>query len=132
MFKGLGNVLANPNVGICCALLSMSRGGLCENDPLRAFDFRQQRILRDEADAIFPNCPRYIHRMKIVEQSVFAACEGHMPPVPGWKKQPVFREVLPPGDSARTGVKKTGACRRPLSGGSRVFPSAGYPRACLT
>ena len=29
-----------------------------------------------------------------------APCEGHTPPIPEWKKRPVFREVLPPGDPA--------------------------------
>ena len=57
-------------------------------------------IVRVKADAIFTNCPRYIHKMQIVEQSVYAPCEGHVPPVPGWEKQRVFSEVLPPGDSA--------------------------------
>jgi len=44
--------------------------------------------------------------MQIVEQSVYAPREGHAPPVPGWKKQPVFREVLPPGDSARPAIQR--------------------------
>ena len=41
-----------------------------------------QLMVRVRAKAIFPNCPRYIHRMQIVEQSVYAPCEGHTPPVP--------------------------------------------------
>ena len=52
------------------------------------------------ARAIFPNCPRYIHRMQVVEKSAYAPCEGHTPPVPKWKQFPEFREVLPPGDPA--------------------------------
>ena len=59
-----------------------------------------QVIVRVQAEAIFPNCPRYIHRMQLVEESPYAPCEGHTPPVPEWKTRPVFREVLPPGDPA--------------------------------
>ncbi len=55
-----------------------------------------------EVDEVFPNCPRYIHRMQVVEESPYAPCEGHTPPVPEWKTRPVFREVLPPADPAAT------------------------------
>lgn len=107
MFKSLGNVLANPNVGMLFIdfespqrLRVNGRASVSENDPLLPKFEGAQRIVRVEAEAIFPNCPRYIHKMQIVEQSVYAPREGLVPPVPGWKKQPVFREVLPPGDSA--------------------------------
>ena len=59
-----------------------------------------QMIVRVRPEAIFPNCPRYIHKMQIVEQSPYAPCEGHTPAVPKWKQRPEFREVLPPGDPA--------------------------------
>ena len=60
-----------------------------------------QLIVRVRAEAIFPNCPRYIHKMQQVETSDYAPCEGHTPPIPEWKTRPVFNEVLPPGDPAR-------------------------------
>ena len=52
-----------------------------------------QMIVRVKARAIFPNCPRYIHRLQLVERSVYAPAPGHTPPEPGWKQ--AFREVLP-------------------------------------
>ena len=109
MFKSLGNVLANPAVGILFIdfesprrLRVNGRASISGDDPLLATFEGAKLIVRVKAEAIFPNCPRYIHKMQLVEQSVYAPCEGHVPPVPGWKKQPVFREVLPPGDPART------------------------------
>ena len=54
-----------------------------------------QLIVRVAAQGILPNCPRYIHKMQIVEHSVYAPREGHTPPVPQWKERPEFREVLP-------------------------------------
>ena len=111
MFKSLGNVLANPHVGMLFVdfesprrLRVNGRASISGDDPLLMQFEGAKLIVRVKADAIFPNCARYIHRMQIVEQSVYAPYEGHVPPVPGWKKQPVFREVLPPGDSARAGV----------------------------
>jgi hypothetical protein len=71
-----------------------------EEDPLLAELTGAQLIVRVRAEAIFPNCPRYIHTMTTVETSVYAPCEGHTPPVPEWKQRPMFREVLPSNDPA--------------------------------
>jgi hypothetical protein len=107
MFKSLGNVLVNPHVGLLFIdfetprrLRVNGRASVREDDPLREQFVGAQLIVRVEADAIFPNCPRYIHTMRMVEESTYAPCEGHTPPVPEWKTRPVFREVLPPGDPA--------------------------------
>jgi len=104
MFKSLGNLLANPAVGILFIdfesprrLRVNGRASISEDDPLLCQFEGARLIVRVKAEAIFPNCPRYIHRMQIVEPSVYAPCKGHVPPVPGWKKQPLFQEVLPPG-----------------------------------
>ena len=103
MFKSLGNLLANPAVGILFIdfesprrLRVNGRASISEDDPLLCQFEGARLIVRVKAEAIFPNCPRYIHRMQIVEPSVYAPCKGHGPPVPGWKKEPLFQEVLPP------------------------------------
>jgi hypothetical protein len=54
-----------------------------------------QVVVRVRAERIFPNCPRYIHRMTMVEESVYAPARGHVPPVPEWKEMDVFRDYLP-------------------------------------
>jgi predicted pyridoxine 5'-phosphate oxidase superfamily flavin-nucleotide-binding protein len=107
MFKSLGNVLVNPQVGMLFIdfekpkrLRVNGRAGVHEDDPLLAEFPGAQIIVRVRAEAIFPNCPRYIHQMQMVETSVYAPCEGHTPPVPKWKRFPEFRDVLPPGDPA--------------------------------
>ena len=58
-------------------------------------------IVRVRAERIFPNCPRYIPRMSLVEPSPYVPREGTPPPVPAWKKREAFNEVLPNGDPAR-------------------------------
>ena len=108
MFKSLGNVLVNPHVGLLFIdfespnrLRVNGEASVRADDALLSEFVGAQLIVRVRATAIFPNCPRYIHKMKIVEQSVYAPCEGHTPPTPRWKQFPEFREVLPPGDPAR-------------------------------
>jgi predicted pyridoxine 5'-phosphate oxidase superfamily flavin-nucleotide-binding protein len=109
MFKSLGNILANPHVGLLFVdfesprrLRVNGRASVREDDPLRAELVGAQLVVRVQAEAIFPNCPRYIHKMQLVEESPYAPCEGHVPPVPEWKTRPVFNEVLPLGDPARS------------------------------
>ena len=107
MFKSLGNILVNPHVGLLFIdfesprrLRVNGRASVRDDDPLLADFVGAQLIVRVQAEAIFPNCPRYIHRMTLVEESPYAPAEGHTPPVPEWKTRPVFRDVLPPSDPA--------------------------------
>lgn len=103
MFKSLGNVLVNPHVGMLFIdfetpkrLRVNGRATVSDDDPLLETFEGAQLIVRVVPEAIFPNCPRYIHRMPVVETSVYAPSEGHEPPAPKWKERPEFREVLPP------------------------------------
>ncbi len=68
---------------------------ISDDDPLLSEFPGAQLIIRVKAERIFPNCPRYIHRMKLVEHSGFAPAAGHKPPVPGWKEMTVFKDYLP-------------------------------------
>jgi hypothetical protein len=105
MFKSLGNILVNPHVGLLFVdfenprrLRVNGRASVREDDPLLPEFVGAQLVVRVDVDTVFPNCPRYIHKMTVVEESPYAPCEGRTPPVPEWKTRPVFREVLPPGD----------------------------------
>jgi uncharacterized protein len=107
MFKSLGNVIVNPYVGLLFIdfesprrLRVNGRASVREDDPLLADFVGAQLVVRVHADAIFPNCPRYIHKMQMVEESPYAPRKGHTPPVPEWKQRPDFRDVLPAGDPA--------------------------------
>lgn len=107
MFKSLGNILVNPYVGLLFIdfesprrLRVNGKASVDAGDPLLGEFTGAQLIVRVRAEAIFPNCPRYIDKMQMVEQSAYAPCEGRVPPVPKWKQFPEFRDVLPPGDPA--------------------------------
>ena len=59
---------------------------------------RLPRSATDRARAgerIFPNCPRYIHKMAFVEQSPYAPRPNYTPPDPDWKSYDVFSDALP-------------------------------------
>lgn len=103
MFKSLGNVLVNPQVGMLFIDFDKPRrlrvngmASIDEQDALLADFPGAQLIVRVQAQAIFPNCPRYIHNLQSGELSVYTPREGHEPPEPGWKARPEFAEVLPP------------------------------------
>lgn len=102
MFRSLGNVLVNPHVGLLFINFEapdrVRVNGVAslhhDADQLAAFPGAQM-VVRVEVERIFPNCPRYIHKMKLVEHSVYAPKRGHTPPEPGWKQMEKFRDSLP-------------------------------------
>jgi hypothetical protein len=102
MFKSLGNVLANPRVGLLFVDFEKPRrlrvNGVASIDPddalLGSFE-GAQLVVRVRAEHIFPNCPRYIHRMVLEEISVYAPAPGQEPPVPAWKQMDAFKDYLP-------------------------------------
>ena len=71
-----------------------------EDDPLMDDYDGAQFVVRVKATEVFPNCPRYIHRMQLVERSKFVPRAECAPPVPGWKRKEWARDVLPAGDPA--------------------------------
>ena len=103
MFRSLGNILVNPKVGLLFVDFEqgdrMRVNGTADirhEDPIMADFPGAKSMVFVRAEQIFPNCPRYIHKMKLVEHSVYAPRKDHIPPVPGWKKNPSFKDVVPP------------------------------------
>jgi len=102
MFKSLGNILVNPRVGLLFIdfehpgrMRVNGRASLAPDDPLLADFPGAQLVVRVHAERIFPNCPRYIHRMTLVESSVYAPRPDYEPPEPDWKHMDKFRDALP-------------------------------------
>ena len=104
MFKSLGNLLANANVGLLFIAMHGSPKRLRVNgtatvsrdDPLMDSAVGAQLIVRVRAQAVFPNCPRYIPSFELVEPSVYAPIAGRDPPEPAWKTFDLFKDVVPP------------------------------------
>ena len=102
MFRSLGNVLANPAVALLFIdferprrLRVNGRASFSADDALLADFVGAQLVVRVRAERIFPNCPRYIHRMSVAEHSPYVPRAGYTPPVPKWKSFDMFRDVLP-------------------------------------
>ena len=105
MFKSFGNIVSNPAVGLLfidfenprrlrvngTASIEKCQSGRPE---LKDAHF----LIRVKVEFVYPNCPRYINKMKTIEIAPDAPREGHVPPTPEWKTRPEYKEVLPPDD----------------------------------
>jgi hypothetical protein len=109
MYLSMGNVLANPNVGLLFidfeAQHRMRLNGeasIDRNDPLMTEYPEAQFIVRVRAREVFPNCPRYIHKYQLVERSKYVPKEACETPVPEWKAGIAQHapDVLPANDPA--------------------------------
>jgi predicted pyridoxine 5'-phosphate oxidase superfamily flavin-nucleotide-binding protein len=105
MYRTWGNVLVNPNVGLLFIDFQNPKrvrvngtAKLTFDDPLRAEHPGSTFIVRVTASSIFGNCPRYVHKMAVVEHSVYAPREDYTPPVPEWKTRKEYRDYLPARD----------------------------------
>jgi len=109
MFKSLGNILVNPHVGMLFIdfehpdRMRLIGTATAQSDDLLLAEYPgAQLIVRVQAEQIFPNCPRYIHKMQIVKYSVYAPRLDYTPPEPEWKQMEEFRDALPAPQSSNT------------------------------
>lgn len=102
MFRSMGNIAVNPKVGLL--FLDFETGwrmrvngtATLHDDPAELARFEgAQLVVRVAVERIFPNCPRYVPKMQVVEESVYAPRPGHVPPTPEWKEMELFRDHLP-------------------------------------
>ncbi len=105
MYRSCGNVRVNPQVGLLFIdfetpkrLRVNGHATLATDDPLLSEFPGAVFIIRVTAQTIFPNCPRYLHRMQQLEPSPYAPRCNYTPPVPGWKTSEAFRDALPERD----------------------------------
>jgi predicted pyridoxine 5'-phosphate oxidase superfamily flavin-nucleotide-binding protein len=104
MFKSLGNLLVNAHVGMLFIdmherprrLRVNGEATVSRDDPLLGQTVGAQMIVRVAARAIFPNCPRYIPKLKLAEPSVYAPRPAYEPPEPAWKGFDAFKDVIHP------------------------------------
>jgi uncharacterized protein len=107
MFRSLGNILIHPHVGLLFInfenpdrLRINGVASVHDGDPLLDEFPGAQLIVRVHAERIFPNCPRYIHKLQLTEYSVYTPRPDNTPPEPDWKQMDVFRDVLPRRDES--------------------------------
>jgi predicted pyridoxine 5'-phosphate oxidase superfamily flavin-nucleotide-binding protein len=104
MFRSLGNIRANPHVGLLFLRIGDKPGRLringtaelaFEDAGLAEFAGAQMLVKVTPTD-IFPNCPRYIPRLDLVEASAYAPRAETPPLEPAWKGFDDFKDVVPP------------------------------------
>ena len=107
MFKSLGNIRANPAVGLLFLNFETPKrlrvngtAKVSSDDAAMVLFPGAQLLVRITPHHIFPNCPRYIPRMQMVEASPYVPKADCAAPIPKWKTFPQFNEVLPSGDPA--------------------------------
>jgi predicted pyridoxine 5'-phosphate oxidase superfamily flavin-nucleotide-binding protein len=110
MYLSMGNLTVNPHVGMLFVDFTSAHpsrlrlngiASVDERDELTASYPEAQFVVRVRATEVFPNCPRYIHRMALVERSRFVPSADRDTPVPAWKRADWACDVLPADDPAR-------------------------------
>ena len=104
MFKSLGNIIANANVGLLFITMGEKpqrlrvngRASVHTDDPLLPALPGAQAVVRVVPEYIFPNCPRYIPDLAGGRVSEYNPCEGVEPKEPAWKDFDAFKDVVPP------------------------------------
>lgn len=108
MYKSLGNILENPNVGLLFMKFGAEEG---QGELYLRLRISGQASVHDDHDAlqdypgakrivqvgvthIFPNCPRYVPHMEQVAPSRHIPEADKDQPVPAWKTIPPIAELL--------------------------------------
>ena len=106
MFRSAGNVLVNGQVGLL--FIDFERqarvrvnglASIVDNDPLLSNWPEAVVVVRVKVRETFPNCPRYIHKMALVEESAFVPKAACQTPDAAWKKLEIVADVLPAKDA---------------------------------
>jgi predicted pyridoxine 5'-phosphate oxidase superfamily flavin-nucleotide-binding protein len=113
MYLTMGNILTTRQVGLLFIDFENQKrmrlngeATLHRDDPLMREYPEAQFIVRVRAREVFANCPRYIHKMKLVQRSRFIPKQECSTPVPGWKKGEWVADTLPENDPARDDTRE--------------------------
>ena len=108
MYRSLGNIKLNPNVGLLFVPFDSISPRLRINGKSRFVFDRDlvaaypgaKLIVRVECSFIYKNCNRYIPKMELLDSSVYSPKGDYSPPEPEWKSRDYAHDVLP--SSARS------------------------------
>ena len=104
MFRSLGNIAVNPEVGLLFIAMTEKpkrlrvngRASIALDDPMMARFPGAQALVRLTPTHIFPNCPRYIPDAQTGAPSPYVPRSGAAPLEPAWKSFDAFKDVVPP------------------------------------
>lgn len=116
MYLSAGNVLVNPHVSLLFidfqrqARLRLNGSAFIQDDdPLLSHWPEAEMVLRVNLREMFPNCPRYIHKMALIEESSFVPKKNCETPAPAWKRLEAVADVLPSRDAYLAGHEQDAA-----------------------
>lgn len=109
-FMTTGNIIETGNVGMLFVdwmnqfrIRLNGTASIDFEDPLAGLWPEAQFIVRVRAEEVFSNCPRYIHRMELVERSMFVPRADCETPDAPWKDY--FEAELPADQQARRAAR---------------------------
>jgi predicted pyridoxine 5'-phosphate oxidase superfamily flavin-nucleotide-binding protein len=109
-FRSLGNIVVQPAIALLfinwqapSRLRVHGSARVTLDDPMLSSFPGGRSLIRLTVERVFPNCPRYVHRMARQEASPYVPREGCEAPEPGWKRDPRFRDALPRPPGSRGG-----------------------------
>lgn len=107
MYRSMGNISGSGRVGMLFIDFEQQNRMRVEGVAEIVFEHdlmvrhpESQFIVLVHAEAIYPNCPRYVHRYELVQRSRFVPRSGARTPTPDWKRSDWACDVLPAGDPA--------------------------------
>jgi predicted pyridoxine 5'-phosphate oxidase superfamily flavin-nucleotide-binding protein len=116
MFMSTGNVLQHPKVGMLFVDFDRQRrmrvngtASIHYDHPLMKEYAEAQFVVEVRADTVFSNCPRYIHKMALVERSAFVPKSECDTPDPEWKDH--FEQELPVTQQERRAATRSEKAR---------------------
>ncbi len=102
MYRSVGNIVDTGKVALLFVdferpkRLRLHGVGTVHTDAASCADFiGAELVVEVRLGRAFFNCPRYLHNMRDGTVSADAPAEGHTPPPPAWKQEPLWAEVLP-------------------------------------
>jgi predicted pyridoxine 5'-phosphate oxidase superfamily flavin-nucleotide-binding protein len=112
MYRTLGNISRNPNVGVLFVKFDGKTARLRINGTAAIIDdadtlarhHAAKLVVRVKCE-LFSNCPRAVHDLQADRLSEYLPGPGYEPPAPEWKSRDYLRDILPADDPhAPTGV----------------------------
>lgn len=108
MFYSMGNIVSSAKMGMLFMdfekpnrLRVQGSATVTEDDPLMSAYKEAQLVVRVTVDSVWPNCPRYVHRMTKETASRYVPREGVDTPLAGWKRVDIVQDALPAEDKGR-------------------------------
>jgi len=108
MFYSWGNIAGNAKVGMLFISFSepnrlrvQGTATVDMNDPLMMDYIEAQGIVRVTVEGMWPNCPRYVHRMENATTSRYVPRKDSETPLAGWKRIDIVQDALAAKDQGK-------------------------------